>query len=202
MEAREEEVKEEPKESEEELGPIIGSEPGYSASEFAEMIDIHVSKLRRWSLELAKLGYDVMKDGTGRRIYLKSDIRTFAKLKDYIEIKKMSAEESYLAVANMFRDYKHRLKRDIDDDKKQTDKELVTLTKSDFEEIIQAFTKQTEHAVQQAVKETEQRIMDTLNNRDTAIVNSLKQSLETQKLLAAAEDTSPKKGIWSRLFGK
>lgn len=202
MEAREEEVKEETKEEEEEHGPVLGFEAGYSASEFAEKIDIHNSKLRRWSIELAKLGYEVMKDGSGRRIYLKSDIGTFTKLKDYIENKKMSAEESYLAVANMFRDYRYSFKRDSLNETKQGEKELVSISKSDLEEMIQAFTKQTEHAVQQAVKETEQRIMDTLNNRDTAIVNSLKQSLETQKLLAAAEDTSSKKGIWSRLFGK
>lgn len=50
--------------------------------------------------------------------------------------------------------------------------------------------------------EQQRYIDERLNKRDETLMQSLRQSLENQKQLAAAKEEENKKGFWNKLFGK
>ena len=189
------------------FGPISSQEPGFGASDFANRLDIHVSKLRRWSIELEQRGYKIMRDPGNKRIYLQSDVPTFRKLREFIEERKMSVEDAYKAVSGMFRDYRHRLQMEPSTPRGVSQDEVVTMTKSDFEELVKVFGEQAqkaaEVAAERAAAETEKRFLDVLTNRDKLLVESLKQGMENQRMLletTATKEEETKKGFFARLF--
>ena len=186
------------------FGPITSQEHGFGATEFSNKVDIHISKLRRWSIELDKNGYEIMRDHSNKRIYLQSDIPTFLKLKEFIEVRKIPVEESYKSVSSMFRDYRHRLQTGPSSDVNMDKQEVIQMNKEDFEKMIQAFGEQSKLAIAAAVEESEKRFLEVLNNRDSVLVQSLKQGMENQRLLTAAtlEEEPKKKSFFSRVFGK
>lgn len=186
------------------FGPITAMEPGFGSTEFSNKVDIHTSKLRRWSIELEKNGYEIMRDHSNNRIYLQSDIPTFLKLKEFIEVRKIPVEESYKSVSSMFRDYRHRLQTAPSVEENKDKQELVTMTKDDFQDMVKAFGEQAERAALIAAEEVEKRFLEVLSNRDSVLVQSLKQGMENQRLLTAAtvEEEPVKKSFFARVFGK
>lgn len=183
------------------FGPILSTEKIYGANDFADKLDVHTSKLRRWSLELEKLDYKVMRDGNNKRMYLESDIPTFLKLKDFIEVKKIPVEESYKAISSMFRDYRHRLEEGLKEPQTIENKEVVTFTKDQFEELMKRFDERTEKAVDAALEKSQQRFLEVLESRDTKLISSLRETMETTKLIGSDKEES-KKGFFSKFFGK
>lgn len=189
------------------FGPILSTEKIYGANDFSDKLDIHTSKLRRWSLELEKLDYKIMRDGNNKRMYLESDIPTFLKLKDFIEIKKIPVEEAYKSISSMFRDYRHRLEEGLKEPQPVENKEIVTFTKDQFEELMKRFDERTEKAVaaavDAAVEKSQERFIEIMESRDTKLISSLRETMEPQKLLSSSqEEELPKKGFFSKIFGK
>jgi len=157
-------------------GQILSTENAYGAGKFSDVVDVHVSKLRRWSIELEKMGYELMRDELNKRIYLDTDIEPFLKLKEFIEEKNLKAEDAYKSVAGMFGDYKHRLQTPIT--KPSDTQNIIKLTTEELQEMLNKASKQ-------AVEETTEKLLDDieqrLNKRETLLVNSLKESMKTQQ---------------------
>jgi hypothetical protein len=184
------------------LGQILSTENAYGAGKFSDVVDVHVSKLRRWSIELEKMGYELMRDELNKRIYLDTDIEPFLKLKEFIEEKNLKAEDAYKSVAGMFGDYKHRLQTPIT--KPSDTQNIIKLTTEELQEMLNK-------AAKQAVEETTEKLLDDieqrLNKRETLLVNSLKESLKTQQqtqLLehSVAKDEKKKKNWFQQIVVK
>jgi hypothetical protein len=180
-----------PTQNEEKYGEILSSEKAFTSSRFSTEIDVHVSKLRRWSLELEKVGYNIMRDEFDNRVYLESDKETFLKLKEFIEVKKLKAEDSYKSIAAMFSDsdYKHRLPVTKEEQK------TIHLT---YEELQQMLN--------QAAEVATAKLLNNIEKHNEFLLNSFNETMkiqqqQTQLLLEQkTEEETPKKSFFARFF--
>lgn len=183
---------------------IKTSEKGYSTSEFASKTGISPSTLRRYSLDLESHGYFVYTNSNNHRVYMKHDIAAFKALKKLFDAKK-TADEAYAEVASKYPDYRKR-----PTEGSLEDNDLIVFSKKEFEALITGFHEQTKQAVQEAaveaaklaVSENQKLLNESLERRDELLMKGLKNTLETQRQLAATQEEESKKGFWNRLFGK
>lgn len=64
-------------------------------------------------------------------------------------------------------------------------------------ELLDRLDQQQKH-IEERLNSQEKR----LNKRDETLMQHLRETMETQKLIAAAQEEEKKKGFWARLFGK
>ncbi|MED3905805.1 hypothetical protein, partial [Geobacillus thermodenitrificans] len=153
----------------------------------------------KYALILQDAGYKFHVNDKGQRGYFQNDVIV---LKRFMEIKQSSdmtleqAAEAVMAwvqqsnVAVRVMDKKQESERYNDDI--QALKEMVAKQNELLKELMMRLDQQQKY------------IEESLKKRDELLMQSLKESMETRKMIAAAkeEDEKKKKGFWSRLFGK
>ncbi|CCF12341.1 hypothetical protein BLGI_212 [Brevibacillus laterosporus GI-9] len=80
-----------------------GFERTYWANDVAELLDISVSALRKWSLRLEAEGYCILRDEHDRRAYRERDLIALRMMQDFLR-NKMSMENASKAVYTMYSD--------------------------------------------------------------------------------------------------
>jgi DNA-binding transcriptional MerR regulator len=178
----------------------------YSTKDIANMTDIAESTVRKYALLLEGHGYVFNRNISGYRVFTKQDVDVFLEFKNVSKGEK-SVEEAAKIIAD-----KYIAKPNTNDESTSDDTQsgqglerdmLADLIKkvdvlTDMNEKQNKFNEELLKRLEQ-----QQKYIDTrLNDRDQMLMESLRQSQETQKLLAAAHEEENKKGFWNKLFGK
>lgn len=169
----------------------------YSPSDIASLLSIKAPTLRKYSIMLEERGYTIERNSQNHRYYKDEDVIT---LRRVIEGSKsgVTLEESINNVLSLKGDNTYTNVINNGD----------TSNDSDIEELKELIYKQTEliHKQTESIGELSKRldkqhnyIDDRLNKRDELLMKSMRESLETKKLIAATEE---KKSFLARLFGK
>ncbi|MED1489172.1 hypothetical protein [Bacillus smithii] len=174
-----------------------------SPSDVCALLDIKESTLRKYAGILKNAGYQFHVNEKGQRGYFNQDVIV---LKRFIEVKKnrdMTLEQAANAVISWVKasnmsvsviDKENENNRYSDDIKEL--KEIVNKQNELLKELVERMDNQQKY------------IDERLKKRDELLMKSLKESMETRKMIAAAkkeeeeEEREKKKGFWSRLFGK
>jgi DNA-binding transcriptional MerR regulator len=168
-------------------------------SDVCTLLGIKESTLRKYALILQDAGYKFHVNDKGQRGYFEKDVivlKRFMEIKQNRDMTLEQAAEAVMAwvqqsnIAVSVIDKKQESERYNDDIK--TLKEMVAQQNELLKELTTRLDQQQKY------------IEESLKKRDELLMQSLKESMETRRMIAAAkeEDEKKKKGFWSRLLGK
>jgi DNA-binding transcriptional MerR regulator len=169
-------------------------------SDVCTLLGIKESTLRKYALILKDAGYEFHVNDKGQRGYFEKDVialKRFMEIKQSHDMTLEQAAEAVMAwvqqsnVAVRVMEKKQESERYNDDIKVL--KEMVSQQNELLKELMMRLDQQQKY------------IEESLKKRDELLIQSLKESVETRKMIAAAkeeEEKAKKKGFWTRLFGK
>jgi DNA-binding transcriptional MerR regulator len=169
-------------------------------SDVCALLGIKESTLRKYALILQDAGYKFHVNDKGQRGYFERDVIV---LKRFTEIKQssdMTLEQAAEAVMAWVRQSNMAVR--VMDKKQEADR-----YNDDIKALKEMVAKQNELLKELMMRLDQQQkyIEESLKKRDELLMQSLKESMETRKMISAAkeeEEKAKKKGFWSRLFGK
>lgn len=163
----------------------------YSPADIAKLLEVKESTLRKYSILLEDHGYKFQRNNQNQRWYNDSDITALRKLVTLKSNTDMSlkecAEQVYLWVNGSDITQPSTV---VHNDIKRHDNDITEL-KTLMSELINKMDQQQKY------------IDERLNKHDELLVQSLRESMETRKQLAAAqqeEENKKNKGFFNRLF--
>lgn len=159
----------------------------YWSSDVARLLGISPNTLRKWSLALENAGYTFLRDDKNNRAYHDKDILAFRKLQDYLS-KKMSMENAVIAVVSTF--HQDQITATVPENA-ENDSRYDALQKK-FDEYVQQ-QKAFNQALLEQLQKRDEHIESILKARDSQLMQTLQEVLETKKLLAAAQEKPKKK---------
>ena len=154
----------------------------YGSSDIADVLQIQESTLRKYCLLLEKLGYEFLKNEQGHRAFFDQDIiviRKMMRLKNEADMTLEEAAKSVIAWKNGY-----------DIAVSDTEEARYNVLMEEFK----AFQEQQHHfnqALLQEIRRQQTYIEHRLEERDRLLMESMRESLEARKEIAAA--TSKKK---------
>lgn len=156
----------------------------FTSQEVAEAIGVTTSTIRKYSMTLESNEYDIMRDEHKRRMYTDADITLLRAMLKYAR-NGLSVDSAANAAIGESADKQvsTEARREVNDDEIQELKDMIQ--------------RQNEMIGQLSSRLDEQE--KRRDERDQALMQSLNESLETQKQLAANEK---KKGFFAKLFGR
>ena len=162
----------------------------YSPSDVAKLLNIKPATLRKYSIMLEEHGYNIGRNSQNHRYYQDKDIITLRSVMTGTK-SGITLEESIKNVVNVGEDNTYT----------NATNNGVQAYESDISELKELVNNQTE-VIKEFSKRLDQQdeyINNSLKERDAALVESIKDLLETKKELAAAEE---KGGWFSRFFNR
>jgi DNA-binding transcriptional MerR regulator len=167
-------------------------------SDVCTLLGIKESTLRKYALILKDAGYEFHVNDKGQRGYFEKDVIV---LKRFLEIKQnrdMTLEQAAEAVMAWVQ--QSNIAVSVIDKKQESERY------NDDMKILKEMVAQQNELLKELMTRLDQQqkyIEESLKKRDEILMQSLKESMETRKMIAAAkEEEGKKKGFWSRLFGK
>ena len=175
----------------------------YKAKEVMAKLEIKDSVFKKYIFILEKEGYIIQKNQQGHRLFTDEDIRTLEKFIELSKYDGMTLE----SVAKMIGSTKQKDNSyDVIEEMEPSHDVMTLITTA----VTTALEKQArQHSAQhQQILEQLKRIESNQNDRDLKLIQSLRESQETKKLLLevqeqiAASQEEKKKGFIARFFGK
>lgn len=192
-------------------------EKAYTTKEISLALDIGTSTLRKWCLALEENGYEFLRTENQKRLFVERDLVALRYFQKLVQGENFSLENAAKVVTS-------RYKGEASESRTPSVLPENEMKEQDFErsfersfDLIQQLLEKAERQEQfnqellrfnreliQRLEEQQKYIEESLKKRDELLMQSLKESMETRKMIAAAkeEDEKKKKGFWSRLFGK
>lgn len=177
----------------------------YSTKDIALQTDIAESTVRKYAQLLEANGYVFDRNASGYRIFSKQDIEVFEEFKKVA--KEKSVEETADIVASKFVAKVVTKDKNVPTDMHNSQgleaDALANLTQKvdALTDMYQNQAKFNEELLKRL--DQQQRYIDgRLNERDKMLMESLKETMETRKLIAAAHEEEKKEGFFTRLFGR
>jgi DNA-binding transcriptional MerR regulator len=169
---------------------------GYFAKDVASELEITTSTLRRWSIELEKVGYSFERNEKEQRIYYEWDFKAFRELKKLLSMSVPFADAIKAVVSTDLDDKNASLTPSVY-------KQELRLSKSELQEIVhQEVKKAIEEEREAMFKAFEAKMNDVVEQRDRILTQQLHRSLEEKRLEIAAATEQKKPTFWQRLFKK
>lgn len=175
----------------------------YNSSDVAVTLKIQESTLRKYCLLLEKHGYEILKNESGHRAFFDSDIIVLKKLIEFKSNSDMTLEQATKAVVSW-------KKGNVITDRDTTNlsyvaryndllDEFKSFKEQQFQhnEELQDFAKQQVEFNKKLVErldQQEQYIANRLEERDRNLMLSIRETLETKRLLEVTEEK--KKSWW------
>lgn len=164
---------------------------GYFAKNVALELEITTSTLRRWSIELEKVGYSFERNEKDQRIYFERDFKAFRELKKLLS-SSVAFADAIKAVVSM----------DLDMENPSLTpsvfKQELRLSKSELQEIIDQSIKQAVEKERELILQAvEQKMNDVVEKRDRFLTHQLQQ----RRLEIAAAQEQQNKSWWRKIFG-
>jgi len=173
----------------------------YSPKEIALILDISDSNLRKWCLAIEEAGYLFSRTDNNRRVFFERDKVALKQFRELVQVQNLSLQNAAILVAG-------RLKEDASG--LPHGENAVTEVRSDNAVLVNVISeieqlKELNRQLLKRLDEQDKYIEERLNKRDELLMESLRESQETKQLLLAAkeeEEKKPRRGVFSRLFGK
>ncbi|WP_226530890.1 DUF3967 domain-containing protein [Metabacillus niabensis] len=171
----------------------------YKAKEVMEKLEIKDSVFKKYISILEKEGYFIQKNQQGHRLFTDEDISTLEKFIELSKYNGMTLE----SVAKMIGNTKQKSNsHDVIEENKQS-YDVMTLITTAVTTALEEQAKQHSAQLQQ-MQEQLNRIESSQNDRDQKLVQSLRESQETKKLLLEVKEqvaaTQEKKSWWQKLW--
>lgn len=167
----------------------------YKSSDMAIMLKIQESTLRKYCILFEEAGYEFHKNEFGHRAFFNKDVMA---LNRFIEIKNhpdMTLKQACDAVVLWVKGNGvagHDI-TDITEKERHNDRYIELIDKFDeFKQQQQDFNK--ELLIQ--LKQQQDYIQNNLEERDRKLMEALRESQETRKLIAATQEEQKKKKWW------
>lgn len=160
----------------------INETQSFTSKDVAKRLGIETVTVRKYSQELESKGYKFQKNDKDWRVYYSEDIKALA----YFQVLRNqgdSVEESALKVAELQQsDLVYRTPDTTiqEDDMQDEMKEFIQQQENFNKELLERLDKQQKY------------ITEKLEVRDQQLMQALNQSMETQKLIAAAQEEKEK----------
>lgn len=176
----------------------------YNSSDMAAMVDVQESTVRKYCNMLEKAGYTFIRNDFNHRVFRNEDVMAFRRL---IEIKKhpdMSLIQACNAVVSWVKEKEQGM--DVASGDMHDTGEINGEDR--YEELVREFSEFKEQQEQfnkeliDQLKKQHQYIEDSISKRDRTLMEALRETQETKKLIATSqeEEEQNKKGFFARLF--
>lgn len=188
-------------------------EKAYTTKEVSLTLDIGTSTLRKWCLALEENGYQFLRTDNQKRLFVERDLVTLRYFQKLVQGENFSLENAAKVVASKYKGEASETGTPIVLSQNEIEKRDFKRSDEILQELLERFEKQEQfnqellrlnQELLQRLEEQQKYIEERMNKRDELLMQSLKESMETRKMIAAAkeEEEKKKKGFWSRLFGK
>jgi len=174
-------------------------ERAYTTKEISLTINIGTSTLRKWCLALEEQGYKFSRTETNKRLFIERDLVALKYFQKLVQGENFSLENAAKVVTSKYEGKASESRtpsvlQSNDEDERSLMRSLESLEKK--------VNNQNELIKTLVAKMDQQQlyIEERLNKRDEMLLKTLNESMETRRLLAAAQNE--KKGFLSRLFKK
>jgi hypothetical protein len=192
----------------EQEGTVMYKAAAYSPKEIAGMLNIGDSTLRKWCIALEEHGYMFTRTDNKRRMFFDKDIIVLKHLRELVQVQYMSLENATKIVTTKY-------KQDESDASEQRDsKNDERSLESDTQKILnrleqlENFNKTLLDTIDKQQKYIEERLdkqEERMEKRDSMLMESLRESQETKRLMLEAKEEAekkkPRKGILSWFKG-
>lgn len=191
------------------------TETPYSAKDISLSLDIGDSTLRKWCLALEEHGYVFYRTDQNKRLFTEKDIIVLKHFQQLVKDKNMSMNNASLIVTSRFQ--KESFSNGTEVEQVESEMNSVPAMRSDNHLIQELFNKLETMEEQQSqlvemnkalfkqLDEQQKHIEERLNKRDDTLMQSLRESQETKRLLLEVKEEQQKKvrkGFMQRLFSK
>lgn len=180
------------------------TEKAYSPKEVFTTLDIGDSTLRKWCLALEKNGYSFTRNEKNNRLYVESDLVVLRHFQNLVKHHNMQLDNAAMLVIDRFGKGAFETRTgSVPVEKEQEQRDLDRSNNEPLKTLLEHVRTQEEFNKEllNRLNQQQRYIEEWLNKRDEILMQSIKESIETRKLIAAAQQEK-KKGFFSRLFDK
>ncbi|MEI5909434.1 MerR family transcriptional regulator [Bacillus spongiae] len=183
----------------------------YSAKEVIEVLGIGNSTLRKWSLALEEHNYNFIRTDQNKRMFTDKDLVILKQFQMLVQRKNLSINNAAEVIANKYNkdsDVVFSNETEVErtsetplsfktlQEQYLSTNETVKELKTDVEQL-----KTMNRELLQALQEQNNYIKENLERRDQQLIESIRESQETKKLLLEAkeqqeQEKKPRKGIF------
>lgn len=175
----------------------------YSPKDMTDILNIGDSTLRKWCIALEEQGYCFSRTENNKRLFTDNDLIVLKHFRQLVQVQNMNINNASILIATKYKDIKGTSFQS--ENSKNDNRSLNTDFSRLFGEI--EHLKELNKQLLLRINEQNEYIFNRLNNmedritkRDERLMQVLRETQETQKLIAAA--TEKKKGFWKKLFKK
>lgn len=187
-------------------------ERAYTTKEISLTLDIGTSTLRKWCIALEENGYQFIRNEQNGRSFIESDLIALKHFKHLVQKENFKLDNAAKIVTSKYNGRALPIESPpVLPEPKESERDNERSNEL-LEELLERANKQEEfnqeivrfnRELMQRLDDQQNYIEERLNKRDEMLMQSLKESMETRKLIAAAkEEEERKKGFWARLFGR
>jgi Protein of unknown function (DUF3967) len=193
---------------------VDGTQTPYSAKDISLSLDIGDSTLRKWCLALEEHGYEFYRTDQNKRLFTDKDIIVLKYFQQLVKDKNMSMNNAALIVTSRFKKEVFSNETDVEQLEEEMNivpairpnneliqslvtkismleehqEQFIEMQKTFIKDLIQQHKNEMIEANRtliQRLDEQQTYIEERLNKRDELLVESLRETLETKKLLIA-----------------
>jgi len=180
----------------------VDKDLGFFAKHVAQELGVNPNTLRRWAIELEKVGYEFSRNdkGTnGQRIFYQKDIDVLTQFKSLVDQTQSYEDAADIIVSRVKEGVNAPSTHSVNEEKERVEPVKISFTEQELKQYTQSIIEETSAQVSEAVYK---RMENLLEQRDQKLLNQLNESMEKRRLeIAAAQEESPS-GFWSRLFNR
>lgn len=162
---------------------VVQTQSVYGSSDIADTLKIQESTLRKYCLLLEKVGYEFLKNEHGHRAFFDHDVIVLRKMISLKSSADMSLEEAAKSVVAW--------KNGNDITVSDTEEKRYITRYNDLLEEFKSFREQQMNFNKELIQEIrnqQEYIEDRLEQRDRLLMQSMRETLETRKEIAAASE--------------
>lgn len=185
-------------------------EKAYTTKEISLTLNIGTSTLRKWCLALEENGYQFTRTDNQRRLFVEHDLVALRYFQKLVQGENFSLENAAKVIASKYKSeatetvtpsvlpVEYENERSNKRSEEKIEELLDKATKQEqFNEELLRFNRE----LMQKLDEQQKYIDESLKKRDEMLMKSISESMETRRLIAAAQEEK-KKSFLARLFGK
>ncbi|MED4456188.1 DUF3967 domain-containing protein [Metabacillus fastidiosus] len=186
-----------------------------TAKEVSQRLNVADSTLRKWCLSLEEHNYNFFRTDQNKRLFTVKDVTVLQHFKDLVQDKNMSMNNAAMIVTSRFQKGPFSDQTDVEQVIERESSVPVTRSNDELLERLVTYIEQQEENWKQQkqlnadlvakIDEQQKYIEERMEQRDAILMQSLRETQETKKLIVAAAEEKreeDRKGLWQRLFGK
>lgn len=178
-------------------------EDTYWGKEIAEILQVGDSTLRKWCLSLENKGYIFLRGQHNSRAFVERDLLILRRMKDMIQNKGITLETASDIVISRFKE-NERTSSVLEENREEEQNLPAAISVPQNDLLLEVLERQERLEEQNnqlllMLQEQKNHIQNSLEKRDIQLIQALKETQETKKLVAS---TIEKKNIFQRIFGK